>query len=757
MHRLFYLHATLPFGISSTTSSNSSNSSNSNSNNDDDDDDEMIFNWKKILKALPNTFIEPIQWPGLMVTFGKALYPEYECIYQATIFKTKELYLCYEIAWRLQRTMEMILQVFQNTDVGFFQEQKEQELHIEWIILEETSPKLFAFQNLIKKKWEPWECLQQLKTFLAQDCKTFDMFVLEIKKCLQVYLRFTTLQFTVSRNSNCYSDKLPLFLQRFTAGHVLCDILHDAACLYERQRRYQLANLLLNTLLDTFFYQRRRGKWWNRLALNFEHLKQPLQAISCCQNGLEDPKMRLLEADRLSLSKRLQRLLKKHPSKPTVVTAVATGGGVINLISDDEEEEEEEDVEEEQKEQKEQKEQEEEEEEVNMSLKKCPQYPETFIRGRPLNRTMGQKSRLIGFDEEPCTVEQYVLQYFGLYEEIEEEEMVELVLDEKKKKKKSGGDGGGGGGWYGSHCEGSVLRTLFGLLMWDDVLFKSIPDVFQTPFQDGPLDFGLVPHFYTVRQVEIETRLETISAMNKKTLIETIGLTWRQQYGRKCRFVDWQSFPLKYLQLVAIAMTPQKMALFCRHVITSSHRYGISGGLPDLLLVRLEAFALKDNTCSFMKMLRENFLNEQAQTIDLHRYCGFFTHLNLNGKQQEKEENYVDPDKEKFVGFLMDDENTAPRGITEQEQDQTNKKHEDLIWTQELDVELLLVEVKGPRDRLSDTQLIWLEKLKAMQIQVQVVHVVEEEKTLLARRQRKKKQQEPSLEPHTNKKKKQKY
>ena len=39
-------------------------------------------------------------------------------------------------------------------------------------------------------------------------------------------------------------------------------------------------------------------------------------------------------------------------------------------------------------------------------------------------------------------------------------------------------------GW---HCEGSVLRSLFGLLMWDQI-FVDCPDVFLTPYQDAPLD-----------------------------------------------------------------------------------------------------------------------------------------------------------------------------------------------------------------------------------------------------------------------------
>lgn len=43
------------------------------------------------------------------------------------------------------------------------------------------------------------------------------------------------------------------------------------------------------------------------------------------------------------------------------------------------------------------------------------------------------------------------------------------------------------GGWQGWHCEGSLLRSLFGLLMWD-VVYCDMPDVFQTPYQDAPLD-----------------------------------------------------------------------------------------------------------------------------------------------------------------------------------------------------------------------------------------------------------------------------
>lgn len=49
-------------------------------------------------------------------------------------------------------------------------------------------------------------------------------------------------------------------------------------------------------------------------------------------------------------------------------------------------------------------------------------------------------------------------------------------------------------GW---HCEGSVLRSLFGLLLWEEI-FSDQPDVFLTPYQDAPLDLCF-PSFFRSR------------------------------------------------------------------------------------------------------------------------------------------------------------------------------------------------------------------------------------------------------------------
>ena len=97
-------------------------------------------------------------------------------------------------------------------------------------------------------------------------------------------------------------------------------------------------------------------------------------------------------------------------------------------------------------------------------LEALPKEHLWVITDKALNRETGYKSRFIGFDNEiGCSVEELVLQHFQLNE----------------------------GGWTGLHCEGSPMRTLFGLLMWDVIFIDDVPNVFATAFQRCPLDFGM--------------------------------------------------------------------------------------------------------------------------------------------------------------------------------------------------------------------------------------------------------------------------
>jgi hypothetical protein len=53
---------------------------------------------------------------------------------------------------------------------------------------------------------------------------------------------------------------------------------------------------------------------------------------------------------------------------------------------------------------------------------------------------------------------------------------------------------------------GALIRTLFGLLMWNVIWRDDMDGVFLAPYQDAPLDFGTTA-FYLARRRQIEDRL----------------------------------------------------------------------------------------------------------------------------------------------------------------------------------------------------------------------------------------------------------
>jgi hypothetical protein len=72
--------------------------------------------------------------------------------------------------------------------------------------------------------------------------------------------------------------------------------------------------------------------------------------------------------------------------------------------------------------------------------------------------------------------------------------------------------------------------------MWDIIFDATIPFVFQTPFQDCPLDFSSEA-FYQSRREKIEERLELIT--NDPEFVEAqLQRVW-VHHGCSCRGVNW--------------------------------------------------------------------------------------------------------------------------------------------------------------------------------------------------------------------------
>ncbi|OQR81697.1 hypothetical protein THRCLA_11500 [Thraustotheca clavata] len=258
-----------------------------------------------------------------------------------------------------------------------------------------------------------------------------------------------------------------------------------------------------------------------------------------------------------------------------------------------------------------------------------PSYDSVTIEGRPLNRAMGEKSRFIGYDDAGCSVEELVLQHFKLE------------------------------GWYGSHREGLELRMIFGLLLWD-VIYMDVPNVFQTPFQDRPLDLDLryAEHFYSARKSEIEAVLASLETMSKTELAAHITCQYQKHNGQ-CGYQMHWDIPLVYLQLLASGIGAKSLSSILKLWVHECD----SSGMPDLIVVRANA---KDSS-------------------------GVFEAL----------EAYCDPSQE--------DSDTIP----------------DIPSDVFSVCETQLIEVKGPRDRLSDTQIVWLDRFRQAGITAKVCFVEE--------------------------------
>lgn len=222
-----------------------------------------------------------------------------------------------------------------------------------------------------------------------------------------------------------------------------------------------------------------------------------------------------------------------------------------------------------------------------------------------------------------------------------------------------------GGCWQGVHSEGGIWMTYFGLLMWD-VLFADVPDVFQTSFQTAPLDLR-TDFFYPSRESLIETQLSNIHMGEANKILSA---SWEAHFGTSCQGVNWDRHSLVELQTIASCIGGPALAAICRLL---AEDYGSwAAGMPDLLLWRTSSDE-KDLPC---------------------RNCGHS--LSYGGSSE--------PCSCCFQDAVNNIGTTDSRG------------------------EAKLVEVKGPRDRLSEQQRAWILVLIDAGLCVEVCKINEQPK-----------------------------
>eukprot|EP00003_Mantamonas_plastica_P018604 TRINITY_DN303_c0_g1_i2.p1 TRINITY_DN303_c0_g1~~TRINITY_DN303_c0_g1_i2.p1 ORF type:complete len:238 (-),score=67.02 TRINITY_DN303_c0_g1_i2:1438-2151(-) len=136
-------------------------------------------------------------------------------------------------------------------------------------------------------------------------------------------------------------------------------------------------------------------------------------------------------------------------------------------------------------------------------------------------------------------------------------------------------------GWKGFHCEGSVYRMLFTLLMWD-VIFAPIPDVFVTAFQSAPVDL-FTEAFYESRKDLISAQLTRLRTGDQE-IIQIMETSWHFNFNSRAVGANWSRWNLEELIEIALGMGPDVLVGICETFARNYKEW--SAGLPDLLLWR---------------------------------------------------------------------------------------------------------------------------------------------------------------------------
>ncbi|XP_010881996.2 fanconi-associated nuclease 1 [Esox lucius] len=277
-----------------------------------------------------------------------------------------------------------------------------------------------------------------------------------------------------------HQENLPVFLRCFTTGWAYTRILSRGVEILQRLHRYQEAVDELRSLLAQSFYcPDSRGRWWDRLALNLQqHLKLPEQAISSIRDGLSDPLVRT--GHRLSLHQRACRM-KESPSLRKYCPLLSELPTVhVNDVT-------------------------------HVTIR-GQLFPHEGGKGKNVFLLPAEGREEGGGSMVMCSVE-------------------ELSLAHYRRQ----------GYNQGIHGEGSTFSTLFGLLLWDIIFMKGIPDVFRNPYQPCPLDL-FTDCFFSNRREAIETRVQVLLEASNEMLHSLLAEAWTNQEGRVCSLVNWERF-----------------------------------------------------------------------------------------------------------------------------------------------------------------------------------------------------------------------
>ena len=152
------------------------------------------------------------------------------------------------------------------------------------------------------------------------------------------------------------------------------------------------------------------------------------------------------------------------------------------------------------------------------------------------------------------------------------------------------------------HSENGIFLTLFGILFWD-ILFQDMPNVFQSKHQNAPLDLD-TDAFSLVRRKEIDQRVAELESGRAPDLIRS---AYQAHNGERCVGVNWEYLE-EFLVEAAGVLGKKQLASLCGY-LAEDYRHR-STGMPDLFV-----WKINPPTCMLVEVKGPNDVLSKNQSV----------------------------------------------------------------------------------------------------------------------------------------------
>ncbi|KAI9232198.1 MAG: hypothetical protein BYD32DRAFT_428992 [Podila humilis] len=456
------------------------------------------------------------------------------------------------------------------------------------------------------------------------------------------------------------------FLLRFSPGWAYTQILRLELRALAFLKRFEEESILLHELLDQHVYSLgARGSWYDRLALiksnySFQKRLGKKEALQVCMMALRDKHVHAVDANLIQgRIIRLETDLKVAFRERHDFSYLTLRQAQKRILTG---------------------------ERLNTPGTIAPAYtsshsysyiPGSGGIGSGNHPIANQRPLWRNIDGSDCGVEELALSYYGTL------------------------------GYKGYHSENSILASLFGLLFWD-ILFSPQPGVFETSYQTEPLDLR-TDAFFLGRQQMITDRLDCIA---KSTIAE---------YFHSCNFG-----PLGKKRMIKSDTAEENGGVEEEETLVRSSHPGAKTADVAVKHIKQEQEDVKDETtCSIpeVKVEMEDdplarkrrecfYLNQLQMADDLYREKKVFC-VGVNWTFEKEE-------------LLQIAECIGAHALSEickvmaQEYRQRCSGMPDLCcWNYDKKL-VKFVEVKGPGDRLSSKQQVWIDLLTSLNVDIEL-------------------------------------